>query len=264
MLAVTGCRREAEEAELEREEVAPLRVMTTNLLVAELARRVAGDAAEVGCLLEPGGGAGMLRRSGPVEAAVLTSDLVVRLGLGTEEALERTFERAAESGVRVCELGPAFPPERLHPHPKAEGRPDPQVWMNPVLWAAAIDPLVAALSEAQPERAAEIETRGNVARFELQRLQEATEETIRFIPEAGRQIITGNSGLRYLGDAAGVAVRLGEPRVVTTTERELEGLRLDTLQPAGTLAVAHTASRDLGTYPGLVQYAADLLYVVLL
>jgi manganese/zinc/iron transport system substrate-binding protein len=231
-------------------------------VIAELVRRIGGDGVSVVGLLGPGQRLGQLARIGPNEAQLLSSDLIVRLGLGAESSLNVSFERAGKAGINICELGSVIDPSLLIP--AADGKEiDPHVWMAPDLWARVVDPLTIALKALQPSEAANIETRGHTARFELNKLGGDVRSRMSVISPERRRLRSTNSGLRYLTRAGGIEVELAPPQSELLEARKLEALVLDSLAAPGTGVVARSESHDLSLHKGLVLYATDLIVEIL-
>ena len=146
---------------------APVRVVVTTPLLAEIVKRVGLGGVEIDVLVPTGESPAGLQRTGPVESRLVASELAVVLGLGQEEVLAPSLARAVDAGVVVCELGPILPSAQLLEVPGEPGRIDPHVWLDPALWLLAIAPIEEALCRLRPEWAGEFRKQAHAGRFEL-------------------------------------------------------------------------------------------------
>ena len=197
-----------------------------------------------------------------MEARLLTSDVIVTLGLGFDDGLAPSLKKAADEGIPIVEIGSSLSPEKLLPSAAGGPSPDHHVWMDPLLWQEAAEPIASALAIASPGDAANIETRRSSAHFNQRELARKLSTVADLLPAARRRIVTRNAGLRYLGRISGYQVEIGDPAVRTEGYRQLEGLSLDTLAPRGTTKIGRAESVDLGTHEGLVKYALDLMILI--
>ncbi len=236
----------------------PLRVECTTPIIAEMVARVGGDAVDARSLLERDAKPAW-RRTGEVEARLLTADAVVALGLRFDEALQASFTRAEEAKIPVIFLGELLPEDQLIPHATDPKVADPHIWLHPTLWSLTSEPLVSALSRLAPGHAEDIEKRGYAVRFEDKQFTAELARSAEFLTGLKRQVTTRNAGLRYLGAAVGLDVQLGDPTSTEPNAVRLETLELGNLKPPGEKMVIRTQSLDLGTTHGLCRMALDLI-----
>ena len=240
---------------------APVRVVVTTPLLAEIVKRVGLGGVELDVLVPTGESPTGLQRTGPVESRLVASELAVVLGLGQEEVLAPSLARAVDAGVVVCELGPILPSAQLLEVPGEPGRIDPHVWLDPALWLLAIAPIEEALCRLRPEWAGEFRKQAHAGRFELDEMARVLRRRAQtMLPPDPKPVRSSRPGLRYLARAAGVELVLDPSAVGASTERpELAALALDVLRPTGTKVVANAMEYDLGTVDGLRGYALDLM-----
>ncbi len=233
--------------------------MTSTSLVAELVRRVGGDAVEVDSLIGIDLAPNTLERTGPVESLLVASDLVVVLGLGQEAVLADSLARALEEGVHVCELATGLPPDLLLPRIDDPDQSDPQVWLDPLVWKEATRPIEEALIKLRPLAAERWRRSAHAVRFELDetaRLMKQLADT--GLPIGPEPIRTAQPGLRYLARVAGLELEVVDAATLRPPD-ELDTLPLDLLRAPGIMAVATVHEHDLGTVEGLRAYALDLM-----
>ena len=196
-----------------------LKVATTVTMVTDLVKQVGGDRIEVQGLMGPGvdphnyvpklGDAGILEKA----------DVVFYSGLHLEGKMVETLEAMAKRGrmaVPVAEEG--IPANRLlAPQEGFEGTKDPHVWGDPGLWIHTIEPVVKALSKADPAGAEEYAKRGEAYRKELETLLAWAQSRIGEIAPAQRALVTSHDAFFYFGRAFGFEVK-GLQGVSTVTE----------------------------------------------
>ena len=84
-------------------------VVCTVGMVADVARAVAGDHAEVTTLIGPGVDPHLHKPTRSDIARLMNADLIVAVGLHLEGRMEETLERAANSGRTVVQVGDLLP-----------------------------------------------------------------------------------------------------------------------------------------------------------
>jgi manganese/zinc/iron transport system substrate-binding protein len=111
-----------------------------------------------------------------------------------------------------------IPADRLlAPQEGFEGTKDPHVWGDPELWLHTIDPVVEALSKADPAGAEEYRKRGAAYHQELGKLVAWAKGRIGEIPADKRVLVTSHDAFFYFGRAFGFEVK-GLQGVSTVTE----------------------------------------------
>jgi manganese/zinc/iron transport system substrate-binding protein len=178
-------------------------VLATTTIVADLVRQVAGDEADVECLMGPGIDPHSYKPT-PADADRLArADLVVASGLHLEGRLAALLERLG--GHRpVLAVGDRLPREQLLP--VADGLFDPHVWFDAGLWSQC-PPLVAeALAEVHPAGAAGYRERAATHAAALGALDVRVRERIATIPADRRVLVTAHDAFRYFSRAYGLEV----------------------------------------------------------
>ncbi|MGF1658733.1 MAG: metal ABC transporter solute-binding protein, Zn/Mn family [Rubrimonas sp.] len=196
-----------------------LTVAATTGMVADAARVVGGDRVAVQALMGPGVDPHSFRQTRSDIAAMTRADLVLWHGLYLEAQLEGfLLDLAARKPVAA--LGEAVPRSRLLEDPEAPGRFDPHIWMDPRLWAFAVDGARRALTEVDPDGA---ETYGrNAMRHheEIAALADYADAALGSVPQEARVLVTSHDAFGYLGAAWGFEV-LGVQGISTEAEAGL-------------------------------------------
>ena len=156
-------------------------VVATTTQVADLARNVAGDRADVRGILAPNTDPhGYEPRPDDVKALV-DAGLVLRSGGEVDEWLQEA-QRSAGSEAPVVTLG-------------RDTGEEPHWWQDPRAALAAVGAVRAALAKADPEGRAAYAANATRYEAELRRLDAAVARCIATIPPARRKLVTTHDAL---------------------------------------------------------------------
>ncbi|MBV6632902.1 MAG: zinc ABC transporter substrate-binding protein [Alphaproteobacteria bacterium] len=203
----------------------PYRIVATTGMLADLIQVIGGEVVQVQALMGPGIDPHAYRQTRSDIVAMANADLVIWHGLYLEAQLE---DFMAELGERqaVVALGDQVSTDQLLAHDDYDGRYDPHVWMNPVLWGQVVDAAVAALSQNFPRDAELFATNADSYRGELAALATYADTVLATVPEAARVLISAHDAFNYFGDAYGFDV-VGIQGISTESEaglRRIEAL----------------------------------------
>jgi len=175
----------------------PLQVVASFSLLADLAREVAGDAAQVHALVGPNADAHVFEPT-PADAQRLArADLVIVNGLHFEGWIDRLVR---SSGYR----GPVLVASRgIEPRRVGRGV-DPHAWQSLAHAQRYVENIRAALSAARPERAAAIDARARAYTQRLAELDARARATFAAIPPEQRRVVSTHDAFAYLGEAYGI------------------------------------------------------------
>jgi len=172
-----------------------LLVATTFTVIADLARNVAGDAAEVVSITRPGAEIHNYQPTPRDLLRVRNADVVLWNGLG----LERWFEKFI---VRLKNATDVVLSEGVEPLPIREGpysnQPNPHAWMSPKDVAVYVNNIEAALSEADPENAATYRKNADTYLQQIKEVADAIRERLVDLPEKDRWLATTEGAFSYL------------------------------------------------------------------
>lgn len=234
-----------------------LRVVATVGMAADLVRRVGGERIEVRQLMGSGVDPHLYKATRDDIRELMSSDLIVSVGLLLEGRMEETINRLSER-QRVLVLGASIPRELLLVEESGSGgHPDPHVWMDVSLWARSVPAIVSSLSEARPEYAAEFGARGAELISELTALHRFGVECLETVPAERRVLVTSHDAFRYFGRAYGVEV-LGVQGISTESEAGLLRVNelVDLLVSRGVSAVFSETSVSQKNMQALIEGAA--------
>lgn len=216
---------------------APLKVVATTGMIADTVRNIGGDDVDVQALMGPGVDPHGYRQTRSDILSMARADLVLWHGLYLEAQMEAFFEDLSRKNAVVAVAG-ELPKELLLHHDDYADKPDPHVWMDPVLWESVSDKIVEALSAARPEGATAFAANGEAFNRELQSLAAYSTETLKTVPETQRVLVTAHDAFNYFGAAHGFEV-LGIQGISTESEAGLSRISslVDTLVDRNIAAV---------------------------
>jgi manganese/zinc/iron transport system substrate-binding protein len=184
-----------------------IRAVATTSIVADVVREVGGERVAVEALMGAGVDPHLYRASEGDVQRMSEADIVFYNGLHLEGRMVEIFERMAEQGARTTALVSSIDSTKLMSPPAFEGAHDPHVWMDVSMWSGAVESVRAALSELDPQHAADYEARATAYRERLTQLDQYVREQVNQIPQPQRVLVTAHDAFNYFGRAYGVEVR---------------------------------------------------------
>jgi zinc transport system substrate-binding protein len=181
-----------------------LRVVATFLPIYLFTKAVAGDAAQVDILIQPGTEVHEYQ-STPDDVRLLSqANVVVKNGLGLEEFLDATIKSAENANLKVVdasqgikpidELSPVVSSKEEHSHEHGAG--NPHVWLDPVSAKKQVETIRDGLITADPENKAKYEANAAAYLRELDTLNQEFQQRLgRF---RDRTFITFHDAFPYL------------------------------------------------------------------
>jgi len=206
--ALAGCKGDEGRAAADGGEGAgdqPLQVVTTVGMIADTARRIAGEHAQVTALMGPGVDPHLFKASESDVRRLDGADLVLYNGLHLEGKMAEILGKMGKHRpvVAVAEVIPA---DQLRSPPRYEDNPDPHVWFDVTLWSQTIDPIVEQLGALDPAHAPEFEANAKAYREELAELDAWVLEQVATLPEDQRVLVTAHDAFGYFGARYGFEV----------------------------------------------------------
>ncbi len=183
------------------------RVVCTIAMIADVAREIAGDRAEVVALMGPGIDPHLYAPTRTDIQAILSADLVLYNGLHLEGKMTDLFERAATSGRTIVPIAEHIDPTLLLvPDEGGAGQHDPHLWMDPSIWVLTIDIVRDGLSDLDPTHADEFAARAETYRAQLDELHTYAQRVLESVPEDRRVLVTAHDAFSYFGRRYGFEV----------------------------------------------------------
>ena len=263
---------------------APLRVVATTTIVADVAQHIGGDLVTVTALVPADSDAHAFEPSPQDVQGVADADLVLAVGAGYESFLGGLMENAASvplvavnTGVTmyafsdghaddphaneplgvlgetgVCEAAPVAADD--HAHESC----DPHTWTDPrnvMVWA---DTIAAALAAADPDHADTYTANAETYKTQLQTAFDEMTETLAVIPPERRLLVTNHEFMSYFARAfdfemAGVVI----PGGTTGGENDPQAVAglIDHIRALGVTVVFAEASASTQVIQTLAQDA---------
>ncbi len=221
LLVTFGC------ASTERDEDGRIPVVATTSMITYVVDRVGGDRIRLTGLMGPGVDPHLYTASAGDVRRLARAEVIFYNGLHLEAAMGEVL-REMGGRVRTQAVTDAIPRERLLRPPEFEGQFDPHVWSDVSLWMLAVESVVEAMSEHDPEGAENYRRNGRELLDELEELDAWVSERVEALPEERRVLVTAHDAFNYFGEAYGFEVR------------GLQGM--STVAEAGTADVRNLAS----------------------
>ena len=184
---------------------APLSVVATVGMVADLARGVGGSDVVVQGLMGPGVDPHLYKATSSDLIRLQRAEVILYSGLHLEGKMQETFQRLSRSGRRVRAVTDALPQERLI-RAGRDGTVDPHVWFDVDLWARCADGVASELSAARPESAEGFRRRAATVKGELKALHQWVLDRVATVPASRRILVTSHDAFGYFGKAYGFQV----------------------------------------------------------
>lgn len=196
-----------------------LQVTATTGMVADTVARVAGDRAKVQALMGPAVDPHLFRPTRTDIAKLAGADVIFYNGLYLEAQMEALLADLA-TRKPVVAIAERVPQDRLLANADYPDKLDPHVWMDPKLWAHAVEAVRDALIAA--DEAGRDQYTANAARMisELDRLAQYANTSLGSVPEGQRVLVTAHDAFNYFGRAYNFQV-LGIQGISTESEAGL-------------------------------------------
>jgi manganese/zinc/iron transport system substrate-binding protein len=175
-----------------------LRVVATTQMVADLARHIAGELADVSSLMGPGVDPHLFKASAGDLERLQSADLILYNGLHLEGKMGEVFRRLARRRPVVA-VAESLPKGRLISAPGFSASHDPHVWFDVALWSRTLESVTDALAKRLPARKALLEKRAASYRKRLLILDNWVSKQMASIPPAQRVLVTAHDAFGYFG-----------------------------------------------------------------
>jgi zinc/manganese transport system substrate-binding protein len=219
-----------------------LKVVATFSVLGDLATEIGGDHVEVRTLVGPNGDAHTFEPSPADAKAMGGAAVLVENGLGLEGWLGRLINVSGFKGEKVIATEGVKPiawtgaeEEEGHDHDKPEAKAeaghdhdghdhaaheghahsvDPHAWQNPLNGVLYVQNIVAGLSAADPEHAAEYKAKGDELATALKVIDANFKAEFAKVPAERRKIVTSHDAFGYFADA--YSIQFVAPEGVST------------------------------------------------
>ncbi len=177
------------------------KVVTTFTVIADMAQKVAGDAAIVESITKAGAEIHNYQPTPGDLVRAQGADLILWNGLNLELWFERFFQNLRDiPGVVVSE---GVEPMGIAEGPYT-GKPNPHAWMSPSAAVIYVDNIAAALAQHDPANAETYGTNAEAYKAEINAALAPLQEIIAGIPEERRWLVTSEGAFSYLARDLGL------------------------------------------------------------
>jgi manganese/iron transport system substrate-binding protein len=170
-------------------------VLTTFTILADMARNVAGEHADVDSLTKPGSEIHGYEPTPRDIVKTQRASLVLWNGLNLERWFEKFFENVR--GVPQVVLTQGIEPMGITEGPYT-GRANPHAWMSPANALVYVENIRAALARVDPAHAAAYATNAAAYSAKIRALDAPVRAQIERIPAAQRWLVTSEGAFSYL------------------------------------------------------------------
>ena len=220
-LILSGCSDSAGDGETNGEK--RLKITATTGMIADAARNIAGDRADVVGLMGPGVDPHLYKATPGDLRELQSADLILYNGLHLEGKMGEVFEKLARTKPVVA-VAEGLDPAKLRKPAEFEGNYDPHIWFDVALWSGAVRNVANALKEQDPEGAAIYEKNAAAFIAKLDSLDAWVRQRMNEVPKEHRILVTAHDAFGYFGQAYDVEVR-GLQGISTLSEFGLADLR---------------------------------------
>jgi manganese/zinc/iron transport system substrate-binding protein len=177
----------------------PLAVVATTGMIADVARELAGEHAQVIALMGEGVDPHLYKPTRSDIDRVMRADLVLYNGLLLEGKMTDAFVRAATSGRRVVAVTERIDESFLLEPESFEGHFDPHVWMDPQAWSRAVEAIRDELIALDPAHASDYTSNATRYLAKLAELDAYAQRVLATVPPDRRVLVTAHDAFNYFG-----------------------------------------------------------------
>jgi manganese/iron transport system substrate-binding protein len=256
----------ASSAPASAQEAERLKVFTTFTVIADMARNVAGDAADVESLTKP---SAEIHYYQPTPGDIIRAqdaDAILWNGLNLEQWFERFLRNLGD--VPNVVLSDGVEPMGIVEGPY-EGKPNPHAWMSPSEALVYVENIRDGLSELDPANADAYAANAAAYADEIRAVADPIRAQLAAIPEERRWLVTSEGAFSYLARDFGLnelyiwpinADQQGTPQQVrkvidAVRERDIPAVFSESTVPAD---AAKQIARETGAAYGGVLYVDSL------
>lgn len=202
---------------------APLQVVATVGIFADVVRELGGDCVQVEALMGPGVDPHLYRASAGDLDLLGGAELIVYGGMLLEGKMEDVLSRMGQRTSTLALLETLAEDELLS-LPDSAGHHDPHLWNDPALFAQTFPAIEARLAELRPACAEAVRANGERYGAQVVALDGWAREAMATVPEGQRVLVTAHDAFAYFGRAYGLEVH-GIQGVSTESEASVADIR---------------------------------------
>ncbi len=170
-------------------------VVTTFTVIADMARRVAGDVAAVVSITKPGAEIHNYQPTPGDLIAAQKADLILWNGLNLELWFEKFFDNLRDVPSAVVSDG--VEPMSISEGPYT-GKPNPHAWMSPAAAVIYVENMRKAFAEHDPRNAEIYAANAKAYSQQIRATVEPARAALATVPEERRWLVTSEGAFSYL------------------------------------------------------------------
>ena len=171
------------------------KVVTSFTIIADMAREVAGDAAEVESITKPGSEIHGYEPTPKDIVKAQSADLVLWNGMNLELWFEKFFQNVKDVPSAVLTEG--IEPMGIGEGPYT-GKPNPHAWMSPANAAIYVENIRKALVKMDPANEATYTANAAAYTAKIKALDEPVRQKLSSIPDDQRWLVSSEGAFSYL------------------------------------------------------------------
>jgi manganese/zinc/iron transport system substrate-binding protein len=184
---------------------APVNVLATIAMIADVAENVADDCATISTLIMGGSDPHLYKATPSDIEALRSADLILYAGFGLEGQLGEVLNRVGEDRATVAVSPASIPLSSLISVQDMYGV-DPHLWMDVSLWSMTVPTISEAIAELNPECSDTLAANAAAYQAMLAALHGWVGDSVATIPEGQRRLVTAHDAFGYYGRAYGIEV----------------------------------------------------------
>ncbi|WP_249221708.1 metal ABC transporter substrate-binding protein [Pantoea sp. JGM49] len=243
-----------------------LKVVTTFTVIADMAKNVAGDAAEVTSITKPGAEIHEYQPTPGDIRRAQGADLILVNGFNLELWFSRFYQRL--KSVPEVTVTEGIEPLGITEGPY-NGKPNPHAWMSPDNALIYVDNIRNALQRYDPANAAVYQANADRYKTQIQQTLAPMRAEIEKLPENQRWLVTSEGAFSYLARDLGLkelylwpinADQQGTPQQVRKVIDAVRANHIPTIFSESTISAkpAQQVAREAGIHFGGVLYVDSL------
>jgi manganese/iron transport system substrate-binding protein len=193
---IAGCGETGKKADSGRK-----KVVTSFTIIADMAREVAGDAAEVESITKPGAEIHGYEPTPKDIVKAQSADLVLWNGMNLELWFEKFFANVRDVPGAILTEG--IKPVGISEGPYT-GKPNPHAWMSPANAVIYVENIRRALVKMDPRNEATYNANAAAYSAKIKALDEPVRQKLAGIPESKRWLVTSEGAFSYLCENYGL------------------------------------------------------------
>lgn len=171
------------------------KAVTTFTVIADMAKNVAGDAAEVQSITKPGAEIHEYQPTPQDLMRAQGANLILWNGLNLELWFEKFFDNIHDVPGVVVSTG--IEPMSIHEGPY-NGKPNPHAWMSPTSALIYVDNIRDAFVKYDPENAEIYKQNAETYKSEIRATIDPIQKELSSLPEERRWLVTSEGAFSYL------------------------------------------------------------------